>query len=117
MIYTTNYNNLWKVRKGFKMLFITTGVPPVIVDNIRKFWVKELAPGWDIKSLADEGKYEEFESRYQSEVLSKIDTKQLIEIYGENIVLVCFCKKGEFCHRHLAAKYISQKEGISYKEL
>ena len=117
MIYTTNYKSLWKVRRGFKILCITTGKPPVVMDNINKFWVKELAPGWEIKELSDKEQYEEFERRYEEEVLSKIDTRQLIDTYGEDIVLVCFCDRDKFCHRHLAAKFISEKEGIPYKEL
>lgn len=117
MIYTTNYNNLWKVRRGYKILCITTGQPPVVMDNIVKFWVKDLAPGWDIKSLADEGKYEEFEKEYTKKILNNINTKDLIDRYGKDIVLVCFCKKGNFCHRTLAAKYIGEKENIPFKEL
>lgn len=117
MIYTTNYKNLWKVRDGLKILCITVGTPTVSIDNRRIFWCKELAPSWEIKALADEGKYEEYEKRYEEEILNKLDIEEFRRKYGTNIVLVCFCDKKKFCHRHQAAKYLASKLNTGYKEL
>jgi len=37
---------------------------------------------------------------------------------GKLIVLCCYCRKGEFCHRHLLAKILAEKaEGLSYHGL
>jgi len=73
-----------------------------------------------------EGKYEEFPSLFPSwemirehksggmddeeytwlynEVLQSLDVIELAEYFDEK-TLMCWCKRGKFCHRHLVAKW------------
>lgn len=68
----------------------------------------ELAPSWDLlneyKRTGNEKRYTE---RYQKEVLDKLDKAEMKKKLAGK-VLLCWCKPGQFCHRHLVLKWLNE---------
>ena len=60
---------------------------------------------------------ESFIARYQEETLSKLSAKQVFNDLGESAVLLCHEKTGEFCHRHIVAKWLESELSINVPEL
>jgi len=54
---------------------------------------------------------------YQKEVLDKLNPQQVYEELGEDAVLLCWEKTGQFCHRHLVAKWLEKELGVKITEL
>lgn len=83
---------------------------------------KKLAPpGWLLNAFKDkngshykdEAYYTEMYTKY---VLSKLDPQQVYDELGENAVMLCWEKAGDFCHRRLVAKWLKEKLGIEVSE-
>lgn len=70
----------------------------------------ELAPSWDIlmeyknseQSHEDKVRYAE---RYRNEVLHLLSPQKVYDDLNGKILL-CYEKTGDFCHRHLVAKWL-----------
>lgn len=84
---------------------------------------RKLAPKnwflWEYKKgKITEEKYIEL---YYEQVLNKLDAKKvyhdLIELAGEDAVLVCWCGKDKFCHRHIISEWFKKELGIEITEL
>lgn len=82
---------------------------------------KRIAPTqkilFDWKRLADKERYIK---EYQKDVLSKLDKvkvyKELEELgQGKDVVLLCYEKSEDFCHRHLFAEWMSDYNVEEYK--
>ena len=81
---------------------------------------KELAPTGDMirgkhdKSMSNG----EYEKKY-FDLLKKrnITPKKIVEELGENAVLLCWCKKGAFCHRRLLARWFEEELNMHIPEL
>lgn len=82
---------------------------------------KKIAPTqkilFDWKRLADKERYIK---EYQKDVLSKLDKakvyRELEELgQGKDVVLLCYEKSGDFCHRHLFAEWMSDYNVEEYK--
>lgn len=43
--------------------------------------------------------------------------EQMLELFGNNITLLCYEKPSKFCHRRLAAKWIESELGLVVPEL
>ena len=76
---------------------------------------KKIAPTqkilFDWKRLGDKERYIK---EYQKDVLSKLDEvkvyKELEKLgQGKDIVLLCYEKSDDFCHRHLFAEWMNKK--------
>ena len=79
---------------------------------------KKLAPKvWFFKRYKEDGDEEFYKIQYQKEVLDKLDPREVYEELGENAVLLCWEKPGKFCHRHLAAAWLTKHLGIMITEL
>jgi hypothetical protein len=79
---------------------------------------KKLAPRyWFFKKYKEDGDKEFYTEQYYKEVLSVLDPKQVYKDLGENAVLLCWEKSGDFCHRHLVAEWLSKELGIEIKEI
>ena len=80
---------------------------------------KKLAPKyWFFKKYKDgEITKEEYVINYYKEVLSKLDPQKVFEELGENSVILCWEKTGEFCHRHIVSYWLEQNLKIKIKEL
>jgi hypothetical protein len=79
---------------------------------------KKLAPPyWMVqKSKSGEMTDEEFELQFKDCVLEKLDADKILEEIGEDAILLCWEKPGEFCHRTLVGEWLSRELGIEVKE-
>jgi hypothetical protein len=73
----------------------------------------KLAPSWNLVHETDETKYR---SRYQNEVLAKLNPVHVADDL-EGKILLCWEKPGEFCHRRLAAEWLEKNLLIQVPEL
>ena len=79
---------------------------------------KKLAPEyWFFKKYKLDGDAEFYTQQYQAEVLDQLDAKEVLRDLGEDAVLLCWEKPGEFCHRHLVAKWLKEKLDLEVTEL
>ena len=117
MIYTSYFGNLRNIDKMI----------PVSICSKTPNWYegleyKKLAPSYDIlmeyKRTGDKYRYTQ---RYQKEILNKLNQmdvlKDLYEMTSNvragkrNIVLLCYEKPTDFCHRHIVADWMGM--GVS----
>ncbi len=79
---------------------------------------KILAPKyWFFKKYKEDGDKEFYSIQYSKEILDKLDPIEIYNTLGENAVLLCWEKPGEFCHRHLVAEWLTYHLDISVTEL
>jgi hypothetical protein len=79
---------------------------------------KQLAPKYYFfRKYKLDGDAEFYTQQYQAEVLDRLDPKEVLRDLGEDAVLLCYEKPGQFCHRRLVAKWLEEKLGIEVKEL
>ena len=81
--------------------------------------LKMVSPSYDI--LHNSKDHDDYERRFFSEILEKRDPKVFlsnIEILakGKDVALCCYEKPGDFCHRHLVAKWMNEKLGLQIEE-
>lgn len=58
---------------------------------------------------------EDYVKDYYEQVLNKLNPEVVIQelrAYGQDIVLVCYEKSDDFCHRHIVAEWLSEYENI-----
>ena len=78
---------------------------------------KKLAPRyWFFKKYKEDGNKEFYTEQYYKEVLDKLNPQQVYEELGEDAVLLCWEKSGEFCHRRLVASWLEKELGIKVNE-
>ena len=75
---------------------------------------KALAPSWALVKVKNP---DEYKRRYHEEVLSKLDPAQVLCDLGEDAILLCWEKPGEFCHRMLVAEWLQDTLGVNVEEL
>jgi uncharacterized protein (DUF488 family) len=83
---------------------------------------KKLAPSWNLLNGYKEGRITEKDYKviYTREVLDRLNAQQvyneLVELAGEDAVLLCWEKSSDFCHRHLVADWLHSELGIDVNE-
>lgn len=115
-IYTSYFGNLKNISN-----------PIAIVAKTPKFYnnkqYKELAPNYNIVMDYKNGKISksDYTTLYYEQILSKfaplILVQNLLNLFGNNITLLCYEKPGEFCHRRIVAQYIQHGTGLIIPEL
>lgn len=99
---------------------ICTGVPEWYKGGV----YSALAPGWDIvmeyKQAVRDKKpmkdiIERYETRYFEEILFYLDPEEIYSDLQDKIVL-CYETSDQFCHRHLVAKWLHEKLGVTIEE-
>ena len=68
------------------------------------------------KTLQDLSK-EEYTKAYRKKVLDRLDPRKVFEDLGEDSVLLCWERPGQFCHRRLVAEWLEFYLGIKVPEL
>lgn len=108
-------------------------IPIAICGGIPKWykglWYKKLAPKWSFfnewKNGAEhKGDNDYYIHHFNNEVLDKLSILQVIEDLQkiantkdtDKIILLCYEKPGDFCHRHLVADWLT-KNGLKTIEL
>lgn len=61
----------------------------------------------------------EFVRRYESECLSRFDSKEFLERFPVDARIVLFCveKQPQACHRSLLAKRIASESGVAWRDI
>lgn len=113
-IYTSYFGNLRNLGVEYKPVAISRFLPRGIrhMDTI-----KELAPPEYLLDGYKRGTIDKemYVGIYQSNVLNKLNLEELearmneLQEDGKKLVLVCYEKEGDFCHRHIMAKYLNSK--------
>lgn len=110
-IFTGNFTNVSKYKDCF----------PVSIALYNKFWegacYRPLNPTWDMMQHESE----EYTKMYYAK-LRKMDAKTVYDDLckmsrGKDVVMLCYEKEGDFCHRRLAAAWLENHLGIEVKEL
>jgi hypothetical protein len=72
-----------------------------------------LAPPWSLVREKDEDVYR---AAYLKQ-LSRLDPQKVYDDLGENAILLCWEKPGEFCHRRLVAQWLESELGVTIPEI
>lgn len=116
-IYTSYFSNGKKLAEAGVMMVGVALYPPKWFNG---FSFKNVAPTSSI--LFAKGQTgEEYTRRYKAEVLSRVNPNLFIESLqrisgGRDIALCCFEKPESFCHRHILAKWLTEKTGVEITE-
>lgn len=80
---------------------------------------KKLAPKYYFFKAYKDGDIteEEYTLCYYKEILDFLTPEKVYKELGENAVLLCWEKSGQFCHRRLVAEWLEKELGIEVKEL
>jgi uncharacterized protein YeaO (DUF488 family) len=74
---------------------------------------KILLKAWNYHELTEE----EYTERFYQENLSKTTPEKVLKDLGEEAVLLCYEKPGQFCHRRLVAGWLEEALGIVVPEI
>ena len=118
MIYTGYYSKIKEYAdSGLTLLSISRTKPEFAKSCID---IPQLFPSdkilWDYKK----GKIDEME--YTSKYLDQLNELgvdriiKMIQIFGNNVVLLCWESPEKFCHRHILADYINKNSGVVVEE-
>lgn len=117
-IYTSYYAKCRKIPHTITRISIAGKAP----TGYRGIEYKVLAPKKDFfmkwKDNHDNDYYIECFNKQVLSVLNPADVYNRLEELsgGQDIVLLCYEKSGDFCHRHLVADWLSKNLGIEVKE-
>lgn len=112
-IYTSYFANIRNLPRNCE---------PISIARYRPDWLPEikqflpLAPTPDMLNLPEPeytAKYREIVMNLNADVVHQL-LKQLAK--GKVPVLCCYEPPGEFCHRHLAAKWLNWAQGLTVTE-
>lgn len=110
--YTSNY-----ARKGRDENAIAISVKPP--DWYQGNALPIVAPTWELVLGVREGRIDEREytSRYlQLLEVRNVDSLLLVETLPDTVYFLCYEKPTDFCHRHVFARWLSEKTGIEISE-
>lgn len=115
-IYTSYFANERELRKR--------NIVPIGIALYSPRWfvgpsLKMVSPSYDI--LHNSKNHEDYEKRFFSEILAHRDPKVFFSnieklANGKDVALCCYEKPGDFCHRHLVAKWMNEKLGLQIQE-
>lgn len=115
-IYTSYFSNSKKLSENGIVVLGVSLWPPKWFNGHSLF---EVAP--KAFMLKSDLTREQYIDCYQKYVLDKLDAYKVIASieqlsYGRDVALCCFEKPGDFCHRHLLSKWLTEKTGIDIEE-
>ena len=109
MIYTSYFSNY----RNFPQNFIPIGITRYPPKNWKGINLDILAPSEELLKRYKNKEIDEyiFKKRYFKELsdknLTSADVRQQLEELG-NIILCCYEKPDDFCHRHLLAEWLGE---------
>jgi len=101
---------------------------PVSIARFPPKWfagaeIRDLAPSKKLLGQARSGRIDqaEYTTRYFAEIRERYSPETLVrqlarDFDDRDVVLLCFEKKGEFCHRRLVAAWLEDQLGIVVPE-
>ena len=118
MIYTGYYSKIKEyIDSGLTLLSISRTKPEFAKSCID---IPQLFPSNKILWDHNKGKIDEME--YTSKYLDQLNELgvdriiKMIQIFGDNVVLLCWESPEKFCHRHILADYINKNSNINVEE-
>lgn len=103
-------------------ILITRKWPPGQKKDRFDEWIKDLAPKEDtLNKWEDSKRTEEDWKRYtvmfypqmkESESVDRIEELRQRSNNGETITLLCYCEKGEHCHRYIIKSMIDNSRSV-----
>ena len=104
---TSYFGNLSRL-KNKKVISIARGTPKWFNGS----QYLKLAPTWEmIKHMSEE----EYIFSYKN-LLKKLNPKEVYKELGEETVLLCWERPGDFCHRRLVAEWFENELGLLVPE-
>jgi len=117
MIYTGYFAKLKAYEKAGLQPVSIAGKAP---DFYKGPQYKSLAPRWDMFNDWKKGRIDNME--YTSIFLKHLETldkeaiRRALNSFGENVILLCYEKPGDFCHRHIVADWLESNFGWRVNE-
>ena len=110
----TSYFAKVKGMYGLNLVSVAGKTP----EGFRGTIYSKLAPKYEWWSVwKKENKGEEwYRERYFTTVLNTLNPYEIYNRLGDDAILCCYEKSGDFCHRHLIAEWL-RKAGYSVEEL
>lgn len=111
-IYTSSYSRIKMFEEEFSCVPIS--IAGRCDEKYTGLEYKKLAPKWKFWKEWEETRDNDFYiSHYKSEVLDTLNPEKVlldltILAKGKDIALLCYEDIGEFCHRHLVAKWLNE---------
>lgn len=118
MIYTGYYAKLKKYEEVGLIPISIAGKAPEFYKGVQ---YRKFAPSWDIFSKWKNGEIDNFQytERFNKEILGRLnkeEVKQFLNSFKTDIILLCYEKSGDFCHRHIVADWIETELGKRVEE-
>ena len=110
-LFTSYYSSPLLKKVSLKKVSISRGVPKWFTPDVIYM---PLAPSWQLIRISNE---EEYTARYQAEVLDKLNVNDVLSLFQDGAILLCWEPVGKFCHRRLVAEWIQNNTGIVVPEL
>jgi uncharacterized protein YeaO (DUF488 family) len=127
-IFTSYYGNLKNIPDDMLKISISRYQPKYLIGKLDG-WLKELAPTYGIlynykNSKQDDVAIDIYNEAFKNIVLTETNFKEVDKIINElmlkynktNIVLLCYEKPSDFCHRHQVAKWLGLKYDVTPHE-
>jgi uncharacterized protein (DUF488 family) len=113
-IVTGNFANKKKYTEAGYIPVSIALYPPRYYNGLR---YSRIAPAGWMLNLPEK----EYTAEYNNRVLGKLDPSNVFSELsklsgGKNVVLLCYEKAGDFCHRRLVAKWLEMNLGIEVNE-
>lgn len=114
-IYTSYFGNAKKLNgAGIRIICVAIGRP-------RYMSVPQLINVAPTRYMIGRGCSHEEYLRLYDGILSRQDANQVVKQIeflsgGKDVALCCYEKPGDFCHRHILAKWITDNTGIKVEE-
>jgi len=78
---------------------------------------RKLAPPyWLLNHYKKTNDKEYYIEHYYEEILNNLNAQEVYEELGEDVVLLCYERSDNFCHRHLVAEWFEKELGIKIEE-
>lgn len=109
MIYTSYYGNLRNIPKNIFRIAISRTSPIDQLAPTYKYLMPTLEDLFAYRTNHDAGLYT---NNYRANVLFKLNPDDVVkDLYdlsdGRDVVLLCYERPSEFCHRHIVAKWLN----------
>lgn len=109
-MYTSNFS---KKGNDVNAIAISIGIP----NGFKGKRCLKLAPSWDMVNEYKKTGDKEAYIRKFNIILSKLNAREIYEELGDNAIMLCYEKSGDFCHRRLVADWIRKELGITVNEI
>lgn len=107
-VYTSYYARACKIIPDWRLVAISRGIP----DSFGGTIMRELNPSQELLYNYKNGNIgdEEYREIYFNETLKSLNPEDIYNKLKGKVIL-CYCGKDSFCHRHLVIEWLEQNLG------